>query len=166
MRITRVSFYTDIDATKDEMEVMLKNVIHEEHDKVYQLHVAQSREVEPEEADFLEDENCDMGKLEALFESDQSDMNKCSEYPWLRELRKNSEFRHFKTGKIVEVVGLAANTEHPDEIDVVYIEKNRNTMWHRPAQMFCSRVDREKYPNATQEWRFEPVNWSRPTEEK
>ena len=164
VKITKVSFYTDIDATADEMTVMLRNLIHEEKDKVYQLHVENSREISEEEAAFLDDENCDMGKLAALFESGLGDMSACADYPWIRELRKNAEFRHFKTGKIVEVVGLAANTEHPDELDVVYIEKNHNTMWHRPAQMFCSRVDREKYPNAQQEWRFEPVNWSKPQE--
>lgn len=40
---------------------------------------------------------------------------------------------------------------------IVYQVVDDCTYWARPLGMFMSEVDHEKYPDATQEWRFEKV---------
>lgn len=64
------------------------------------------------------------------------------------------QYRHFKVGKIVTVVGIARHTE-TEELTVVY--DHNGTIWNRPLEMFMSEVDREKYPDAKQKYRFELV---------
>lgn len=65
-------------------------------------------------------------------------------------------YRHFKGG-IYEVIDLAVDTETED-IMVVYkdIEKP-SLVWVRPFAAFLSRVDKDKYPRAKQEMRFEEI---------
>lgn len=67
------------------------------------------------------------------------------------------KYRHFK-GYIIEVLAVASHTEE-DQIFVVYREvgKKYGATWARPLEMFISKVDKEKYPNATQEYRFELI---------
>lgn len=67
------------------------------------------------------------------------------------------KYRHFK-GHIIEVLAVASHTEE-DQIFVVYREvgKKYGATWARPLEMFISKVDKEKYPNATQEYRFELI---------
>ena len=70
------------------------------------------------------------------------------------EIRIGDRFRHFK-GTVYRVVAIAKHTETEEEL-VVYGDGNDNT-WARPIDMFCSLVDREKYPQATQKYRFEKI---------
>lgn len=62
---------------------------------------------------------------------------------------------HF-TGHVYKIIGLGNNTESM-ELVVVYQEAGDCIYWVRPLRMFLSKVDRKKYPNATQKWRFEKV---------
>lgn len=62
------------------------------------------------------------------------------------------KYRHFKIGKIVTVIGISRHTE-TEEISVVY--EYEGHIWNRPLEMFMSEVDKNKYPNAEQKYRFE-----------
>lgn len=63
-------------------------------------------------------------------------------------------FRHFK-GNYYKVIKLGVHSE-TSEILVIY-EDDHHNVWVRPYEMFISDVDHEKYPDATQEKRFEKV---------
>lgn len=60
-------------------------------------------------------------------------------------------YTHFK-GMAVYIVALAFDTETL-EPKVVY--KHEDTTWVRPLEMFLSKVDRNKYPDVKQYYRFE-----------
>ncbi|MCI9433770.1 MAG: DUF1653 domain-containing protein [Bacilli bacterium] len=62
-------------------------------------------------------------------------------------------YRHFK-GTLHKVICLARHSE-TQEILVVYT--HGNDFWARPIEMFTSLVDKEKYPNVKQDYRFELV---------
>lgn len=65
--------------------------------------------------------------------------------------------RHFKGGKLYRIEDFARNTE-TGEMMVIYRQGFPPFMsFARPEANFCSRVDKDKYPDATQEWRFEAV---------
>lgn len=57
-------------------------------------------------------------------------------------------------GKIVEVIAISQDTESPGHYQVVY-KCEDGSIWSRPYGMFVSKVDKEKYPDAKQEYRFE-----------
>lgn len=63
------------------------------------------------------------------------------------------KYRHFK-GFIITVLTIAKNTETMEEM-VVY--EHDNEIWVRPMEMFLSKVDKEKYPDVQQEYRFERI---------
>lgn len=62
-------------------------------------------------------------------------------------------YRHFKGFKI-KVLALAKHTEREEEL-VIYEELDSKKIWARPKEMFLSKVDKEKYPNVEQIYRFE-----------
>lgn len=67
---------------------------------------------------------------------------------------KGQKYKHFK-GMIITVIGVAEHTE-TGEVAVVY--EHGGDLWCRPLSMFLGRVDRNKYPDAKQWYRFELVN--------
>jgi len=69
------------------------------------------------------------------------------------DVLKGKLYRHFK-GDIMEVIEIAKHTE-TEELMVIY--KHNDTVWARPYDMFISKVDKEKYPDCTQEYRFELI---------
>lgn len=69
--------------------------------------------------------------------------------------KKGEIYRHFK-GNLYEIVLIARDSETLEE-KVVYKEVEGDAAYVRSLPMFVSLVDKEKYPNVTQEFRFELV---------
>ena len=66
---------------------------------------------------------------------------------------KLGKYRHFK-GDTVEVIAVALDSETLEE-KVVY--KHKDKIWVRNKEMFLSKVDKEKYPEVKQVYRFEEI---------
>ena len=73
-----------------------------------------------------------------------------------RTVNKGDTFKHFK-GMIVEVLEIAKDSETLDDM-VVYKHVGTDDVWVRPLTMFLSKVDKTKYPDVEQEFRFEKIN--------
>lgn len=63
------------------------------------------------------------------------------------------KYRHFKGG-IYEIICIGAHSETQEKM-VVYKEIGSEKICIRPYDMFISEVDKEKYPNVNQKYRFE-----------
>lgn len=75
------------------------------------------------------------------------------EYDTNRNIRPGA-YRHFK-GNLYMVMSTATHSESGEPF-VVYCSAD-GRWWVRPLAMFASEVDREKYPDAAQKYRFERV---------
>lgn len=111
-----------------------------------QLHIEESKDFDLEYEDAP---NCDLALLQRHFKQDYRTYEFDRPHPEAGE-----RYRHFK-GNEVTVIGIARHTE-TNELTVVY--KYKNDIWNRPLEMFMSEVDHEKYPDATQKYRFEKVS--------
>ena len=65
-------------------------------------------------------------------------------------------YRHFK-GNYYLVEAIAVNSETGEEMVVYRKLYGDGGLWVRPLKMFTEEVDREKYPDADQRFRFELV---------
>ena len=73
----------------------------------------------------------------------------------MRELPRPGEmYRHFK-GTLYEVVAIARHTETMEELVIYRNTGKPGAVYARPMTMFMSTIDREKYPDAPGEYRFE-----------
>ena len=80
----------------------------------------------------------------------------------MREIEENKTYRHFK-GNVYKVLFIGNDSEKTDENGnpvkvVIYKSNHDGTIWVRPYDNFISKVDKEKYPSAEQEYRFEMVD--------
>lgn len=69
------------------------------------------------------------------------------------EVIKGQKYRHFK-GNVITVLEIAKNTE---TLEMMVVYDHDGTIWVRPYEMFVSKVDKEKYPDVEQEYRFQLV---------
>lgn len=79
----------------------------------------------------------------------------------MREINPNKTYKHFK-GNVYKVLYIGYSSEEIDENGeakklVIYQSNHDGKVWVRPYDNFVQKVDKEKYPNAEQEYRFEEV---------
>lgn len=70
-------------------------------------------------------------------------------------------YRHFK-GKLYKVLNIGYdsennNLEFPKKLVIYEALYDDHKIWVRPYDMFVSKVDKNKYPDVTQEYRFELI---------
>ena len=66
------------------------------------------------------------------------------------------KYRHFK-GKEYEVIAIGKHSETLEEMVVYKALYGNNDIWIRPLVMFTTKLDKEKYPDIKQEYRFEEI---------
>lgn len=73
------------------------------------------------------------------------------------DIKINGIYKHFK-GNYYLVENVAIHSETREKYVVYRALYGDNGLYIRPYDMFTSKVDKEKYPDVKQEWRFELQN--------
>ena len=75
----------------------------------------------------------------------------------VREVVVGGKYRHFKN-RMYRVLCIALHSETMEKMVVYQAQYGENTVYVRPYDMFLEKVDRQKYPDADQEYRFELID--------
>lgn len=123
------------------------------YDNPYQFHATSSDVITKEEATnkLISHPNVDLAVLDSYFPIDEYKENN---YPF--QIEEGCYYQHFK-GKIIKIIAIAQHTEDANSRMVIYEDGANHKIWARPYNMFTSKVDKNKYPHARQEYRFEPL---------
>lgn len=73
----------------------------------------------------------------------------------MRNFKMGDKVRHFKDGVYI-VLGEGVHTETGERL-MIYQSGLSYEYFARPYDMFMEKVDKEKYPNAIQEYRLEKI---------
>lgn len=65
----------------------------------------------------------------------------------------NGIYKHFK-GNIYKVIAIAKDSETLEDIVIYQDMSNLDKIWARKKDMFLSKVDKNKYPDVVEEYRF------------
>lgn len=77
----------------------------------------------------------------------------------MQKIVKNGIYKHFK-GDYYLLQDIARHSETGEEYAVYRALYGDCNLWVRPLQMFMEKVDRQKYPDVHQEYRFQYVDIS------
>lgn len=72
----------------------------------------------------------------------------------MNELKINGIYKHFK-GDLYLVIDVAIHSEEKKEYVVYRALYGDSKLYIRPKEMFLSKVDKNKYPDVKQEYRFQ-----------
>ncbi len=76
----------------------------------------------------------------------------------MREIYPGRRYRHFK-GNLYQVILIARHSETQEPMVVYQALYGDYGFYVRPYDMFASPVDKEKYPDVKQEYRFMLVEY-------